>query len=368
MFFNKKAIPIENADENTSDYSEHYENSFLTVLNSCADLIARTVSKCEFITFDNNERVRLREHFLFNIRPSVSHNGASFWYEVVYKLALNGECLVLQGNNCFEIATFFYADFDTKFFTNITVEQEPRADIAFSKAFYFKLSNKGVLDELHRVAKTYDILFSRAVKTYRQRNALKFLSPINNISTGKTGDTAKSFFEDKFKRLLSTDDSFTSVSAQNMPSRVETEKVSSDIERFNYEIISLVSIAHHVPISMLVGSSTISKEQINDFYTFAIEPICKMIESEINSVYYGESRFVKGEFIKINTTAISHIDVVDKANFMEAMIRSGMTLNEINSLVSLPAVSDEIANVRFMTKNYDRMDSFSDVKGGEENE
>ena len=63
---------------------------------SCVDMIANAIGRCEFRTYRNNEEVREFEYYMLNIEPNVNQNSTEFWHKVIFKLYAENEVLIIS--------------------------------------------------------------------------------------------------------------------------------------------------------------------------------------------------------------------------------------------------------------------------------
>ena len=77
---------------------------------------------------------------------------------------------------------------------------------------------------------------------------------------------------------------------------------------------------------------------------------------------------MKGNYLKIDTGNIKHIDVIGKAAAIDKLIASGVyCVNEIRIMLGQPVIDETWAWEHFITKNYAGFESLLDtLKGGEE--
>ena len=62
----------------------------------CVNMVANALGRCEFRTYRENEEVRDREYYLWNISPNVNQNSSAFLHKLVSKLYQDNEALVVE--------------------------------------------------------------------------------------------------------------------------------------------------------------------------------------------------------------------------------------------------------------------------------
>ena len=81
--------------------------------------------------------------------------------------------------------------------------------------------------------------------------------------------------------------------------------------------------------------------------------MAKLLEKEINRKRNGLAGFLDGNYLRIDTTTVKHIDIFDIAAPVDKLISSGVfTINDIRHLIGEPEIAEEWANAHFITKNY----------------
>ena len=108
------------------------------------------------------------------------------------------------------------------------------------------------------------------------------------------------------------------------------------------------------------------KEVMNTFITNVIDPYAKMIEREL-SRKEGYQSWKEGNYAKVDTSKINHIDILEVAEKLDKLISSGTTcIDETRALIDMEALNTDFSKTHFITKNYDTVENR--LKGGENNE
>jgi Phage portal protein. len=110
-------------------------------IEACINLIANTVARSEFITYEKGKETRKNNYYLFNVEPNQNKSSSKFWRDVVYKLVYENECLIIQQGGMFYVADSFvslkYA-FKENIYKNIVIENYELKDILLeSGVFHF---------------------------------------------------------------------------------------------------------------------------------------------------------------------------------------------------------------------------------------
>ena len=106
--------------------------AFQTAVN----LIANSISKCEFKTYMGGAETKGKEYYLWNVEPNLNQNSSEFIHKWVDKLYKNNECLIIEQNSQLLVADTFtkkeYALYNHQF-SQVTV-----GDFSFNKTFEMK--------------------------------------------------------------------------------------------------------------------------------------------------------------------------------------------------------------------------------------
>ena len=148
-------------------------------------------------------------------------------------------------------------------------------------------------------------------------------------------------------------------------SKKSTSEVK-DITDILDEIVETVARAFSIPVSLLKGDVSDVEKITRNFLTFCIDPLCEMIQKEINRKRYGRKEIQKGNYLKIDTTAVMHIDIFDIAEKIDKLIASGMCcVDELRQKLGDAELGTEESQMHFITKNYTELSEVSDMKGGD---
>ncbi|MCD3217791.1 phage portal protein, partial [Clostridium botulinum C] len=125
-------------------------------IESCINLIANCISKCEFLTFENGKEVRKDNYYLFNVKPNQNLSSSEFWRKAIYRLFIENELLIVQVDNNFYIADSFNIDeyaLKDNIYKDIVIDNYDLKDtFKESDVFHLTLNNsniKNLIDGLY---------------------------------------------------------------------------------------------------------------------------------------------------------------------------------------------------------------------------
>lgn len=128
-----------------------------------------------------------------------------------------------------------------------------------------------------------------------------------------------------------------------------------------------VAEAFKMPVSMLYGNMTNVKDIISHYLTFTIDPIATMISQEITSNSFSIEDWQKGNYVKVDTSKINHLDIFEISDKIEKLVSSGVfSINGVLEKLGEPKLEEEYADKHFITKNYSEIEEYlKELKGGE---
>ncbi|NDL68515.1 phage portal protein [Anaerotalea alkaliphila] len=344
---------------------------------SAVNLIANSVSKCEFKTYLNSKEVKLQEYYLFNIEPNRNQNSSEFLQKMVHKLYENNEALIIEVSGQMLVADSFsketYALYDYQF-KNVTVD-----GFNFNRTFmmedvlYLKLNNKDIRRLINGMYETYGKMVAYAQDKFQKSKGNKGTLEISGVAQGKANfqETFQKMMNERFTTFFKADNAvlplFDGYKYNELDQRVS--EGSRDIKAMVDDIYDFTARAFCIPQVLLRGEVANNQDVVNSFLTFCIDPLCDKIQEEINRKRSGYKGFVKGTFVKIDTKAIKHIDLLSVATSIDKLISSGaFCINDIRNLVGDEPIAEDWAYKHFITKNYSTVEEFLKEAGGGTNE
>lgn len=351
-------------------------------IHAAINLIANCISKCEFKTFEKGAEQEGEEHYVWNYEPNKNQNAGQFLQELVTKLLYNNECLVVESRGQLIIAESFGKE---EFALNETIfSGVSRKGFTFNRTFkmsevlYFRLNNKNIRRLLTGLCDGYQKILDDAIEKYQKAGGEKGILQIDAVAQGKAyGDkTFEEVYEDlmnnRFKKFFNSRSAvlplhrgFTYTKQAAEQSKKSTSEVK-DITDILDEIVETVARAFNIPVSLLKGDVSDVQAITKNFLTFCIDPICEMIQTEINRKRYGIAEIHKGNYLKVDTTTVMHTDVFDIAEKIDKLIASGMyCIDELRKKLGDAPLNTEESRKHFITKNYEDLSSIQAAGGGD---
>ena len=351
--------------------------------NLVVNKIANAISKCQMNIYTDKKRDRNEEWYRWNVSPNPNQSAPVFWTKLIYKLYDNNEALIIPINGNLYVADSFivnkqYAFYDYRF-ESIQID-----DFSLSRAFrqnevfYFQLNNKKMVTYLNGTMTLYTGLIKAAYSSYMASNGNKGFLKISQFAEQEDD------FQEYFNQLVNEDfKKFFESSNAVMPlyegyeyeslGNTGTQTNTRDIKSLIDDVIQTTANAFNMPTSIAIGNVQDTSKAIDEFLTFCIDPLIRILEAEITRKSFTQSQVINGSYVKFDTTAIKHIDLLDVATAIDKLISSGcFTINDIRKTIGADEIDEPWANQFFMTKNYSTIEDLmnqlnnpTNTKGGD---
>ncbi len=339
--------------------------------------LANALSGCEFKVIKGGEEVKDMLYYRLNVSPNPNQSAAQFKNELVTRICTRSESLVVpHRENSLYIADA-YAEYPRalkdNLFMGITVENQAIGKkFPASDAYFFKLESRQVANLINGLYEDYSKLISAAIQGFMQGHGRKYKL---KLSSTKAGDTD---FAEQYEKVVKKQlENFLKSENAVYPEyqgydleelKHEADSSSGDILAMRKEVFDLVAQAYKIPTSMMYGNTNNTKDVLNQFLTFAIDPIAKLIEDEITRKSFTYMEWQTGSRVLVDTKSINHVDLFNVAADVDKLISSGvLCIDDVLIALGYQPLNTEFSKAHFMTKNYelaeDAMKSLSE--GGE---
>ena len=244
-----------------------------------------------------------------------------------------------------------------------------------------QLNNAHIKKLVDGLYQQYGELMAYAAKSYKKSNGTKYKLTLDQVKANDENfqKTYRDVVQKQLKEFMENDNSvypqFKGYDLQYMDTKTST-KDSTDFRNLRKEMFEIVAQAFQIPVSLMLGNITNMNEIVKVFLTFCIDPIASMISEELTrKIYPGFNEWKKGNYVKVDTSTINHIDILDVAEKADKLIASGTCcIDEVREIIGFDKLNTDFSKQHFITKNYDTVDNrlIGDVKnnneGGEMNE
>lgn len=332
---------------------------------TCVNLIANAVSKCEFKTYRNGRPVRGREYYLFNIEPNDNQNSSQFIHKLLYKLFRENECLVIETGGGLLVADAYEIEENVTrpdMFVDVVVGDKTfRKRFSATEVLYFKLNATNINRLLACMTDAYARLVSIATAAQEDSGGIRGTLSFPTAAQGAPDfhDAANEFVNTHMRRFMTERNAVLPLydgwkyEEVTNGGKYTSAKTTRDIRAMIDDTIQITAIAFGIPVSLLNGSVTGTDDALKQFMTLCIDPLCDMIQEEINRKRNGYNGFRAGNWTRIDTRSLLHVDLLTVSNAIDKLISSGaFCINDIRKLVGDDPMDEDWANEHMITKNY----------------
>ena len=340
-------------------------------LETCVGLIARTIAQSEFRVKYQTDLIKDELFYKLNIKPSINMNAAQFWENLVYKMIMDNEVLVIKTEtDDLLIADSFtrteYAIYEDTF-KDVTVKGYTfKSTFQGSKVIYLTYSNERLSSLVDSLNSDFESLFSRVLEFQKRKNQIRGLVDIESIHD-KTEDGQKRLQEyiDKIYKSFSERSiavipqtkgfNYHEMSQGTAPSVEEINKIT---DGFLYQVARVLGI----PIALIKGDMSDIENPTRNFMRFCIDSFLNKISVELNSKLFTREAYLAGR--KIEIKRISYNNIFDVASAVDKLRASGVyNGNELREELGSERVDDPQMDQYFITKNYQELGDA--LKGGD---
>lgn len=352
-------------------------------IETCLDIIANAITKCEFQTFEEGKEVRKNNYYLFNVEPNVNQNASEFIHKLVHTLLYQNDCLVVMVDDQILVAdSYTMEEFATKdnVYKNVTAGSMTFDKPFFEKEVYhFKYNNANIRKVIDDLYDSYGKLLSSAINIYKRSNAKRYTLKgkfIKNHDEKKQKE-ANDLFNRMFKDWLEADSAgalmhlgdnldLTDMSGSG---KIGTSNFSSrDIRNLVDDVIDFTAMAFHIPRGLIKGDVADVEKQVDTFLMFGVEPIVKLLQAEFNRKLYKKEKYLARTYLKIDTSMIKITDIVQMATAMDKLFAIGVhSINMNKKVLGQEPINEPWADEHYVTKNYQSVERINEEtsKGGE---
>jgi len=334
------------------------------------NFIANAISKCEFKTFFNGKEVKGDEYYLWNIEPNLNESSTQFSQKLITHLLFYGEALVIDVNGQLLVADSFnqveYAVIEN-YFTDVSVKtMNFNRTFKMSEVMYFRLNDTNVRVLLAELVNQYEDLTAMAEGKYKRAQGRKGIVKLNAGATGDKEFKKKldELFNNQFGKYFEAENAVVHLpkgveyeEQQDTSAKKSTSEIA-DIKGITAEAFDRIAQAFRIPPSLLRGDIADIGKITDNFLSFCIDPITTIIGEEATRKRYGKRDFLKGSYVKIDTTSIRHINVFDVSEAFDKLIASGgYSIDELRVKIGDTALNTGWSQKHWITKNYQEINA-----------
>lgn len=286
-------------------------------IESCIDLIAKALSRCEYKTFQVGKSMRGNNYYMLNVEPNTNQNATEFWYNAFHKYLYEGECLIVMVDKQLLLVDSFnvteYALYPNTY-KNVTVKDYTFPSIFYEKdVFHFKLTDTNMRKVIDSLYNSYGKMLAATMNAYRRKNNKRWFAN-GDYYRGQDDETQAemdAMLQEQLKDWFNPDKEAVVFQKQKgyemedvSDSKNGVKADSSDIRNMIDDIFNFVSMGFHVPRALLKGDVAEIEANIDSFIMFALNPIAEVFSDELNRKIYKREAYSERSYMQIDTSKI----------------------------------------------------------------
>lgn len=323
--------------------------------------IANTISKCEFKVYENNEQVQNELYYALNVDPNPNQSSSQFLNKLINTLYDKNEVLVIPIKNRLYIADSYSIEehpLGENVFTGVTIEKQTMSKpYKASKVFYFKLDDKSVKKLIDGIYESYGQVFASALAAYKKANGQKYKLILEQTRAGDTKfvEEFNTVIKKQLQSFIDNDSAvYPQFKGQELVEIAGKTQNADDVLKVRKEVFEITAQALKIPLPMMYGNITNIQEIVKVFLTFCIDPLADMLSEELTRKINTYDTWKNNKsFVRVDTSRINHIDILDVADKADKLIASGIySIDEIREKLDEQRLDTEFSKKHWVTKNY----------------
>ncbi|MDT1967641.1 phage portal protein [Staphylococcus aureus] len=332
-------------------------------INSCIELIAKTVSQVEFKIKDNNKYTKDSMYYKLNVKPNINESATQFWQKAIYKLLYDNELLIIQNDSEDLLVADSYQVTEYAHVPNI-YSQVRIGDFEYTRTFnsndviHIKYNNENSESILNELYGDYGDLFARFIEFQMRKSQVRSIVNIDSKWGNDKERRAKvnKFIQDIYQNFK--DKSFAIVPEQEgiqYKEQTLSQAANSvdDVDKVGKQFLNNCAIKFGIPVQLLTGDIAEVDQNMKRFIKMTIKPLLQLIVTELNAKLFDEKQYLNDSKIIANTLPITFDSIFDMANQIDKLVASSVFVgNEIRRELGYEESKDELMNEHLVTKNY----------------
>ncbi|WJC87230.1 phage portal protein [Staphylococcus aureus] len=332
-------------------------------INSCIELIAKTVSQVEFKIKDNNKCTKDSMYYKLNVKPNINESATQFWQKAIYKLLYDNELLIIQNDSEDLLVADSYQVTEYAHVPNI-YSQVRIGDFEYTRTFnsndviHIKYNNENSESILNELYGDYGDLFARFIEFQMRKSQVRSIVKIDSKWGNDKERRAKvnKFIQDIYQNFK--DKSFAIVPEQEgiqYKEQTLSQAANSvdDVDKVGKQFLNNCAIKFGIPVQLLTGDIAEVDQNMKRFIKMTIKPLLQLIVTELNAKLFDEKQYLNDSKIIANTLPITFDSIFDMANQIDKLVASSVFVgNEIRRELGYEESKDELMNEHLVTKNY----------------
>lgn len=332
-------------------------------LQTAIGKVARSLAKCEIKTYYDGEEKKQLVYYKLNYAPNANQNGTAWMNELVARLFLKNEALVVELADDLHVADAYTRSDEVLkpwTFSQVVVDDfELRRTFRRDRdVMFFQLANDDIRRLVNQVYETYAEMMGATAEVIKAAGGVKGVINLQGMITGTEADREKlkELMSRNIRALWEKRDAVVLIPQgyqyQDLKRDLGSES-SRDYKAMIDDVYDFTAAAFGIPPVLLKGQVAEIGDVYDMYLTDCIEPLAKMLSVEMTRYFFKPSEIAKGSRVAIDTSRIKHFDLFDAAGAIEKLIGSGaLTINEVRDHLGVKATDDEVGNKHLITKNF----------------
>jgi HK97 family phage portal protein len=328
--------------------------------------IGSAVAAVEWETYRRGKKVKAKEYWAWNHEPNPNQNRDEFFQSLIGALYSNQEALIVETRNGSRYVADGYnvtEKLTGNVYQNISVNGEEVPGVYLARdVLHFTIEGEKIKRVLLAIASAEGRLLKSSAARYLRSQGTRGILKIDDTAEADPDfdETYEDLVTEKFKKYFTSENAVLPLfNGYDFTERESTGGSSKsnivgtrDIRNMMDDIVELTAQAFGVPVSIVTGKN-VTDADFKAFMTYTVQPLVKMIASEINRKVYGRDLVFAGTYVAANLGGVRYNDLFDVANPIDKLIGSGaFCINDIRVRLGLDVIDEPWAWQHWMTKNY----------------
>ena len=334
---------------------------------TCVNMVASAMGRCEFRTFRGGEEIREKEYYLWNVSPNANQNSTAFMHKLVAKLYLDNEALIVNtlprdGMDALVVADSWERPEEwpsrQNEYRGVTVGNfQFQYPLYESQVLHLRLNHKDIRPVINGLYQSYYKLISAAMRAYTWGKGQHWKVHVSQLAQGQDGwaENFQAMIQSQLKPFFESDgavlpefDGYAYEQAGGGGSGDTTRDIRDLVE----DVFDFTARGFLMPPVLVNGGVEGTADANARFLTNCIDPLCDQLQEEITRKRYGYDAWLRGDYIKLDSSAILHFDMFENAANVEKLVGSGAyTINDVRRAANQPPINEPWADQHYMTLN-----------------
>ena len=336
----------------------------------CVNKIAGALGRCDFRTYAAQKETSGREWYLWNVEPNVNESSTEFIHHLIGKLCADNEALVIStrrrdGYDALVVADEWSAGklwpSKQREYTGVRVG-ELKYDKTFreSEVLHFRWHSEDLKPVVAKMADAYAGMISAAEALYNYDAGQHWKVHVSQAAQGDKdyAENLQKMLEKQLRPFLTAKSAvlpeFDGWAYTDVGKRQEgsANGTTESIRKLTADVFDFTARGFGIPSVLVDGRVEGTEDAQRRFLTDAVDPVADMLQEEINRKRYGYEAWNRGDYLRVDTSAILHYDLLANAGNIEKLIESGAyTPNEVRRAMGDAKIPAAWADEYYMTLN-----------------